>query len=116
MPAHEEGNDTMTTKQAQKPELPPLDLVGRCFHIFGEGAEVQYEGVVRGALGDGHFLIQYFECFDGTLNTMAVVHMRDMVQPREHRAQGAWQFYENAEHMRGWSESYGSQRRGSDDD
>jgi hypothetical protein len=87
-------------------------LVGRCFHIFGEGGAVDYEGVVRADLGDGNFLIQYFEAFSGHPNTCAIVHISRMIQPADnYRQPGAWQFYQDAEHLRDWWDRFGKYRK-----
>lgn len=83
---------------------PPL--VGRCFHIFGEDGNVQFQGTVRESLGDGNYLVQYFEWFVGEASTMAVVNISRMLEPADRRGSGAWQFYEDADHMKHWMECF----------
>jgi len=56
-----------------KSDPKPYSLVGRCFHIFGKDKHVQFQGVVRANLGEGLYLIQYFEWMMGEANTLAVV-------------------------------------------
>jgi hypothetical protein len=86
-----------------KPNLAPLDLVGRGFHTFTDDGRVENQGVVRGDLGDGYYLVQYFEWFVGAPNTMAIWNIRDM---KPGRKAGCWQFYEDTEHMNFWYEHH----------
>ena len=61
----------MTVKAATKPkprttrDEPPLDLVGCCFIIWGDGGRVQYQGWVRSRPEPGLYLCQFFEAFMG---------------------------------------------------
>lgn len=96
----------MTDKPTKKKELSPeLGLIGRCFHTFTEDGSVQYQGIVRGDLGNGRYLIQYFDWIMGEASTLAIVPIERMIEPEgDKRAPGAWQFYENAEQMNFWYE------------
>ena len=91
----------MPTKPTQSSAPAKLTLVGRCFHIFGDDGSVQNQGVVRGDLGEGRYLVQFFEWMLGELSTMEIRHIGDM---RGGREAGCWQFYEDAEHMNFWYE------------
>jgi hypothetical protein len=93
-----------TDQPKPKMPMPEMSLVGRCFHIFDDAGCVQYQGIVRGNLGDGNYLVQYYEWFAGAASTLAVVHISKMIQPHNHRAAGAWQFYEDNDHMNSWYE------------
>lgn len=88
-----------------KEKLPvlPLTLVGRCFHTFDSEGSVQYQGIVRADLGNGNYLVQYFEWLAGEANTMSIVHISKMLEPEQPRRNG-WQFYEDCEHMTFWYE------------
>jgi hypothetical protein len=79
----------------------PLGLVGRCFHTFRDGGYVDEQGIVRGDLGGGYFLVQYFEWLSGSPSTLAITHVSDMKPGRD---PGCWQFYLNEEHMKRWYE------------
>jgi hypothetical protein len=81
--------------------IPKLSLVGRCFHIFDADGYVQYQGIVRGDLGDGRYLIQYFEWIMGEAGTMEIRHISEMKPGHQ---EGCWQFYEDSEHMSFWYE------------
>jgi hypothetical protein len=88
----------------QTPRRPAVfDLVGRCLVIFGEASRVRYQGIVRGDLGGGLYLVQYFEAVMGEPSTLAVIPVSRMVQPEDYyRAAGAWEFFEDDEHLRYW--------------
>ena len=91
-----EGKTTQPEKPTQPAPVPELTLVGRCFHIFDDAdGYVQSQGVVRGSLGDGFYLIQYFEWIMGELSTLEIKHIDAMLR---------WQFYEDVEHMKFWHE------------
>jgi hypothetical protein len=82
---------------------PELGLVGRYFHIFHKDNEVQYQGIVRGSLGNGKYLVQYFEWVKGEPREMEIRSIEDM---RPGRSEGCWQFYEDADQMNFWYEHY----------
>jgi hypothetical protein len=42
---------------------PPLDLVGCCFIIWGDGGEWQFQGWIRSRPEPGLYLCQYFDGF-----------------------------------------------------
>jgi hypothetical protein len=84
--------------EKKKPVDPVLGLVGRCFHTFDDKGVLRYQGIVRGDLGGGRYLIQYFDWIMGEPSTMAIIDIEEMMSPR------AWQFYEDADHMRFWHE------------
>ena len=92
---------TKTPQNSKLPE-PELTLVGRSFHTLDDDGCVQYQGTVRGNIGDGFYLIEYFNWFDGG-STMELRHISEMKA-------GRWQFYENNEHMNGWLETWGKRR------
>lgn len=60
-------------------------------------------------VGDGLFLVQYFEWSMGEANTLEIVQISDMVSrsPSSH-SPGYWQFYEDNEHMNHWYENHRS--------
>jgi hypothetical protein len=73
----------------------------RRFHTFhktksGQRAVV-YQGIVRARIEGGLYLVQYFEWFAGSPNTMELVRVEDMLN---------WQFYEDTEHMSFWYEHH----------
>lgn len=79
-------------------------LVGRCFHVFDRNSKVERQGIVVETNGEWA-LVQYFEWFTGSLNTMSLVRLRDM--RNDHPEDGGhWQFYADAEHMNEWYESH----------
>jgi hypothetical protein len=92
------------TDEAQEDEPPALGLVGRYFHIFTEDKEsgkktIQRQGMVRGELGDGYYLVQYFDWWAGEANTMDIHRIESMTP-------GRWQFYETSEDMKHWYQTY----------
>jgi hypothetical protein len=91
-------------KSETKRELKPMGLVGRCFHIFDADGCIRHQGIVRGDLGDGRYLVQYFEWLIGEPGTLEIRYVTEM---RPGRTEGAWQFYEDCEHMKYWFENYG---------
>lgn len=92
----------MVERKKTSKDEPELGLVGRCFHVFREDMKVQYQGVVRGSLGEGLYLIQYYEWLMGEPGTMEIRHVSEM---KPGRKPGCWQFYEDNEHMNFWYES-----------
>ena len=82
-------------------DLPAIGLIGCCFHIFDAKGAIRSQGVVRGYLGEGYYLVQYFDWIVGSPSTMEVRPLTDMKPGRE---DGCWQFYENNEHMKYWHE------------
>jgi hypothetical protein len=91
-------------REPQADEPPPLGLVGRYFHIFTEDKEngkktIQRQGMVRGELGDGYYLVQYFDWWAGEANSMDI-HRIENMKP------GYWQFYETSEDMKNWYATY----------
>lgn len=82
-------------------------LVGRCFHIFGADKRVERQGCVVAPVGEGLFLVQYFEWMMGEANTLEIVQVADMVsRSPSSRGPGYWQFYEDHEHMNHWYENH----------
>ena len=77
-------------------------LVGRCFVIWGENREVRFQGYVVAGLWDGHFLVQFFDALVGAPATMAVFHISSFVGGHL-REPWTFEFFENNEHLRGWS-------------
>ena len=82
---------------------PVLTLVGCYFHTLDDDGCVQYQGRVRGNIGDGFFLIEYFEWFTGQPSKMELRHISEMKA-------GRWQFYEDSERMNNWLETWGKRR------
>lgn len=76
-------------------------LVGKCFVIFGKDGQWNYQGRVVDGLGDGRYMIQFFDALMGYPSTYAVAHI-DMMTLRLGRPEGAWEFFENDEHLRNW--------------
>lgn len=94
-----------------KPEAKQIDLIGRCFHVFGENRKISRQGIIRGTLGDGYYLIQYFEFLMGEPSTMEVVHIRSMIRPAlDSQEEGSWQFYEDVDHMKWWFKNHPQNR------
>lgn len=86
----------------EKKQIEPLGLVGRYFHTFREqsGPRVMdYQGTVRGDLGHGFFLVQFFEWMSGEPSTLAVEHLSQMSK---------WQFYLDSAQMKDWSSLEGN--------
>jgi hypothetical protein len=87
-------------------------LIGKCFHIFGGDGKVARQGRVVAVVGPSHYLVQYFDWALGEPNTMAVVSVETMAVTAEHeRKPGSWQFYEDADHMNRWYETWGGGER-----
>jgi hypothetical protein len=89
----------------QEDEPPPLGLLGRYFHIFTEDKDtgtktIQRQGVVRGELGNGYYLVQYFEWTLGYDDVMEIQRIENMTP-------GRWQFYETNEDMKHWYHTNG---------
>lgn len=93
--------------KTDKTELPALTLEGRCFHTFDAGGFVQTQGVVRGNLGNGFYLVQYFDWIVGNPGTMEVRSVHDMMPGR---GADCWQFYEDADHMNFWYKHHALKR------
>jgi hypothetical protein len=74
-------------------------IIGRFFHTFEETSSgrkrLLCQGYGRARVEEGLYLVQYFEWFMGEASTMKLVRVEDML---------AWQFYEDAEHMKFWYE------------
>lgn len=88
---------TKAKSTAAKPQPETIGLVGRCFHIFKNG-RIENQGVIRGDLGEGRYLIQFFDWIAGEPSTMEIRQISEMTPGREN----SWQFYEDAEHMNFW--------------
>lgn len=91
----------MASEETNK--LETLGLVGRCFHVFDNNGYVKYQGIVRGELGNGNYLVQYFDWTTGSLDTMEIRNTSEM---KPGRKEGCWQFYEDSEHMYEWYKSW----------
>ena len=94
------------------PNTQVVNLVGRCFHIFDKDGCVQYQGIVRGDLGGGHYLVQYFEWVMGEASTMEIRTIEEMTVKlgTKRQCDGYWQFYEDNEHMNFWYEHHAPKR------
>ncbi|ACX52454.1 hypothetical protein Adeg_1350 [Ammonifex degensii KC4] len=68
-------------------------LVGKFFHSFDEEGYVQSQGVVLSSLGNGYYVVQYFEWLTGSPCRVSVVHIGEMVARK-------WAFYESDDDMR----------------
>jgi hypothetical protein len=94
-----------TIKRDSKPksttQLEPLGLVGRCFHIMDEGGYVEKQGVIRGDLGGGLYLIQYFEWLMGNPTNMEIVDLETIRK---------WRLYYDHEYMNFWYEHRAKKR------
>lgn len=86
----------------------PIGLVGLCFIIRGDDGGWQYQGEVKEALGEGHYLVRFFSVLDGTETTMAVYHISQFVSkshPDERQNAGSFDFFDDDEHLRIWQDS-----------
>lgn len=109
-----------TKNKAKSPQKMPAMgeiLVGKCFHIFGENQQVQYQGIVLGLVNSDYALVQYYEWFIGEPNTLEVIAVERMSwgATANHRELGSWQFYENNQHMHEWYENHSHASHGSGD-
>jgi hypothetical protein len=73
-------------------------LVGKHFHILVD-REIAKMGIVRGDLGGGNFLLQYFSWMDGSPNIQQIVKLDAMMTED-------WQFYDTAADMNAWGHHY----------
>lgn len=90
-------------------------LVGRCFVVFREEKKIAWQGFVVAKLDDKNFLVQLFHAFDGSPNVMLVVSIDDLslkgASPSNARAPGAWEFFENDDHLRHWMQNIYTENR-----
>lgn len=81
-------------------------LAGKCFVIFDDRGNPVRQGVIRTKISEQVYLIQYFEWFTGSPNTMALVTLESMLcLPDQEYSEGKYMFFEDDEHMRSWIES-----------
>jgi hypothetical protein len=94
----------MAAKDQTQTTHQDAGLLARCFVIWGTDRRWQCQGIVRERLDEEHYLIQYFDDLTGEPSTMAVFSIRDM-SGKPNRSEGAWEFFEDAEHLRHWCQS-----------
>lgn len=76
------------------------NLEGKWFHILDEDCyTVDRQGHVLSYLGDGYYVIQYYDFLMGAPSNISVVHISEMAEPL-HSPSKRWVFYETAEDMR----------------
>lgn len=97
---------TSTTGKSKSPS--PKGLIGRLFVIWrakepGIPHRPEFQGIVREALGPHHYLVQLFSAIDGSPTELFVASIHDMASrgPGSREA-GAWDFFEDADHMEFW--------------
>ena len=83
-------------------------LVGKCFVIFGKDRCFSKQGHVKAYLGEGYFLVQFFEALMGDPSTLAVFHIEQMGY--RDREPGSWELFEDDAHLREWVETFGFRR------
>ncbi len=93
-------------------------LVGRCFVIFGDKRRWRSQGVVRSHLGDGYYLVQFFDVLVGAPSTLQVMHVSDfnVTSGEDRRGKGCFEFFVNDEHLHDWAESHRPDTGPDDDD
>lgn len=68
-------------------------LMGKWFHTFCSGRRVKQQGQIIGSLGQGYYVVRFFEWFRGTETCREVVHVADIRKQQ-------WALYESDESMR----------------
>lgn len=84
-------------------------LVGKCFVIFGEDGQWNYQGEVIGRPEPGIYLVQFFDVIMGRESTMSLFPITEMIA--RGRKNGAFIFFENDEHMREWQATWGQRKK-----
>ncbi len=75
-------------------------LEGKWFHILDEDCyTVDRQGHILSYLGDGYYVIQYYDFIAGAPSTISIVHISEMTEPRCNPSK-RWVFYETDEDMR----------------
>jgi hypothetical protein len=83
-------------KGTQSVDLSRTDwnaLLGKWFHTLCSGGRVQQQGQIVGSLGQGFYVVRFFDWFVGTETKRQVIHVSDM-------RKGQWPLYESDESMR----------------
>lgn len=68
-------------------------LMGKFFHTLCSGGRVQQQGQIIGALGQGFYVVRFFDWFVGNETKRQIVHVSDLRRDR-------WALYESDESMR----------------
>lgn len=68
-------------------------LLDKWFHTFCSEGRVQQQGQIIGALGDGFYVVRFFEWFGGGETRRQLVHLSDIQV-------GRWALYETDAQMR----------------
>ena len=90
----------MRTRKSIPYTLPPITLVGRHFAVLNPNDLIVFQGIVRGDLGEGYYLIQKFDAFEQE-DVMEIRHISEMKVLNNHEMY--WQFYEDNEHRKFWN-------------
>lgn len=68
-------------------------LLGKWLHTLCSGGRIQQQGQIIGALGQGFYVVRFFDWFVGNETKRQVIHVSDL-------RKGRWPLYESDESMR----------------
>jgi|SRR5271165_3191312 len=93
----------------------PLDLVGCCFAIWGEGGQIDYQSYIRSRPEPGLYLVQFFDWFIGEPSTMTIMPIEKMLRA-PFKEPGSMILFEDNKRLQFWMEHRYREPRESDEE
>jgi hypothetical protein len=94
---------TVVNKRVDKNAPEPLSMIGRCFIIWGEDQEWNFQGIIRGEPMPGVYLCQFFDALIGAPSDLTIIPL-DQMTIRPWAEPGSFKLFEDDEQLRFWIE------------